>query len=105
MLNQMTHVINDKNIMFNVVLSKRENWERPEDDNSTKMLVSFYDTRYNHTQYGQFIGRYYASTLLGLDGYGSGIKDRGLNLHGGVDDWFINADNANHVVDFIEGKI
>ena len=76
-----------------------------EDDNTTKMLVSFYDTRYNHTQYGQFIGRYYASTLLGLDGYGRGIKDRGLNLHGGVDDWFINADNANHVVDFIEGKI
>jgi len=101
MLNQMTHVINDNNIMFNVVLSEREN----EDDNTTKMLVSFYDTRYNHTQYGQFIGRYYASTLLGLDGYGSGIKDRGLNLHGGVDDWFINADNANHVVDFIEGKI
>ena len=90
MLNQMTHVINDKNIMFNVVLSKREN----EDDNSTKMLVSFYDTRYNHTQYGQFI-----------DGYGTGIRDKGLNLHGGVDNWFINADNANHVIDFIEGKI
>tara|TARA_R110002012_G_scaffold14105_3_gene59165 strand:+ start:209 stop:514 length:306 start_codon:yes stop_codon:yes gene_type:complete len=101
MLDQLTHVINDNNIMFNVVLSEREN----EDDNSTKMLVSFYDTRYNHTQYGQFIGRYYASTLLGLDGYGSGIKDRGLNLHGGIDDWSINADNANHVVDFIEGKI
>tara|TARA_R110001583_G_scaffold131515_1_gene283272 strand:- start:182 stop:499 length:318 start_codon:yes stop_codon:yes gene_type:complete len=100
MLNQMTHVINDKNIMFNVVLSESENKE----DNTTKMLVSFYDTRYDHTQYGQFIGRYYASTLLGLDGYGSGIKDRGLNLHGGIDDWSINAENANHVVDFIEGR-
>ena len=90
--------------MFNVVLSEREN----EDDNSTKMLVSFYDTRYNHTQYGQFVGRYYANTLLGLDGWssrGSSIRDRGLNLHGGIADWFINADNANHVVDFIEGKI
>ena len=104
MLNQITHVINDNNIMFNVVLSEREN----EDDNSTKMLVSFYDTRYNHTQYGQFVGRYYANTLLGLDGWssrGSSIRDRGLNLHGGIDDWSINADNANHVVDFIEGKI
>ena len=69
MLNQMTHVINDNNIMFTVVLSEREN----EDDNSTKMLVSFYDTRYNHTQYGQFIGRYYATTLLGLDGLSSVI--------------------------------
>ena len=96
MLNQMIRVTNDKNITFSVVLSK---------DKKDQNLVSFYDTRYNHTQYGQFVGRYYASTLLGLDGYGSGIKDRGLNLHGGVDDWFINADNANHVVDFIEGKI
>lgn len=96
MLKQMTHVINDKNITFNVVLSK---------DKKDQNLVSFYDTRYNHTQYGQFIGRYYATTLLGLDGYGSGIKDRGLNLHGGIADWFINADNANHVVDFIEGKV
>lgn len=96
MINQMTHVINDKNITFNVVLSK---------DKKDQNLVSFYDTRYDHTQYGQFIGRYYATTLLGLDGYGSGIKDRGLNLHGGIADWFINADNANHVVDFIEGKV
>ena len=96
MIDQMIRVTNDKNITFNVVLSK---------DKKEQNLVSFYDTRYNHTQYGQFIGRYYASTLLGLDGYGSGIKDRGLNLHGGIDDWFINADNANHVVDFIEREI
>lgn len=95
MLNQMVRVTNDKNITFNVVLSK---------DKKDQNLVSFYDTRYNHTQYGQFVGRYYATTLLGLDGYGSGIKDRGLNLHGGIADWFINADNANHVVDFIEGN-
>ena len=33
MLNQMTHVINDKNIMFNVVLSESK------EDNTTKMLV------------------------------------------------------------------
>lgn len=92
----MIRVTNDKNITFSVVLSK---------DKKEQNLVSFYDTRYDHTQYGQFVGRYYASTLLGLDGYGSSIRDRGLNLHGGIADWFINADNANHVVDFIEGKI
>lgn len=99
MLNQMIRVTNDKNITFSVVLSK---------DKKDQNLVSFYDTRYNHTQYGQFVGRYYANTLLGLDGWssrGSSIRDRGLNLHGGIDDWSINADNANHVVDFIEGKI
>ena len=99
MLNQMIRVTNDKNITFNVVLSK---------DKKDQNLVSFYDTRYNHTQYGQFVGRYYASTLLGLDGWssrGSSIRDRGLNLHGGIDDWSINADNANHVVDFIEREL
>ena len=99
MLNQMIRVTNDKNITFSVVLSK---------DKKDQNLVSFYDTRYNHTQNGQFVGRYYANTLLGLDGWssrGSSIRDRGLNLHGGIDDWSINADNANHVVDFIEGKI
>ena len=99
MLNQMIRVTNDKNITFSVVLSK---------DKKDQNLVSFYDTRYDHTQYGQFVGRYYANTLLGLDGWSSrcsSIRDRGLNLHGGIDDWSINADNANHVVDFIEGKI
>ena len=104
MLNQMTHVINDKNIMFNVVLSESENKE----DNTTKMLVSFYDTRYNQTQYGQFIGRYHANTLLGLDSWSRfdcSIRDIGLNLHGGIDDWFINANNANDVVDFLEREV
>ena len=95
----MIRVTNDRNITFSVVLSK---------DKKDQNLVSFYDTRYNHTQYGQFVGRYYANTLLGLDGWssrGSSIKDRGLNLHGGVDNWFINADNATDVVDFIEREI
>ncbi len=99
MLNQMIRVTNDKNITFSVVLSK---------DKKDQNLVSFYDTRYDHTQYGQFVGRYYANTLLGLDGWssrGSSIRDRGLNLHGGIDDWSINADNANHVVDFIEREL
>ena len=99
MLNQMIRVTNDKNITFNVVLSK---------DKKDQNLVSFYDTRYDHTQYGQFVGRYYADTLLGLEGWssrGSSIRDRGLNLHGGIDDWSINADNANHVVDFIEREL
>ena len=99
MLNQMIRVTNDNNITFNVVLSK---------DKKDQNLVSFYDTRYDHTQYGQFVGRYYADTLLGLDGWssrGSSIRDRGLNLHGGIDDWSINADNANHVVDFIEREL
>ena len=38
MIDQMIRVTNDKNITFNVVLSK---------DKKEQNLVSFYDTRYN----------------------------------------------------------
>ena len=92
-------VTNDKNITFNVVLSKNK---------ENKNLVTFYDTRYKHTQYGQQVfGSYYADTLLGKDGFSTtgGIKDTGLNLYGGVDDWYINAENSNDVVKFIEENI
>ena len=92
-------VTNDDNITFNVVLSK---------DKENKNLVTFYDTRYKHTQYGQQVfGSYYADTLLGKDGFSTtgGIKDTGLNLYGGVDDWYINAENSNDVVKFIEENI
>ena len=87
-------VTNDDNITFNVVLSKNK-------DNKT--LVTFYDTRYKHTDYGQQVSRYYASTLLGTSDFSNGgIKDTGLNLYGGVEDWYINANNSNEVVKFIE---
>ena len=90
-------VTNDDNITFNVVLSK---------DKENKNLVTFYDTRYKHTQYGQQVfGSYHADTLLGKDGFGSGIKDTGLNLYGGEPDWYINAENSNDVVKFIEENI
>ena len=87
-------VTNDKNITFNVVLSK---------DKENKTLVTFYDTRYKHTQYGQQVfGSYYADTLLGKSKFSKGIKNTGLNLYGGEPDWYINAKNSNDVVKFIE---
>lgn len=48
-------------------------------------LVEFYDTRYLHTKYGQFVSRYYLSTLLERDNHG-------LNLQGDVDDWSIDSE-------------
>tara|TARA_R110002012_G_scaffold319220_1_gene539098 strand:- start:655 stop:969 length:315 start_codon:yes stop_codon:yes gene_type:complete len=87
-------ITNDRNISFNVILSKNK-------ENET--LVTFYDTRYKHTEYGQQISKYYASTLLGNCEFSNGsIKDKGLNLHGGVDDWYINNNNANEVIKFIQ---
>jgi hypothetical protein len=93
-MTNILQVTNDKDITFNVVLSKNE-------DNKT--LVTFYDTRYKHTDYGQQVSRYYADTLIGkCDFSDGGIKDTGLNLYGGVEDWYINANNSNEVVKFIE---
>lgn len=53
-------------------------------------LIEFYDARYRFEgerggEYGQFISRYYADTLL------SGSAENGLNLEGSVADWSIDA--------------
>ena len=95
---KVIQVTNDKNIKFNVVLSKDKNNEN---------LVTFYDTRYKHTKYGQQVfGSYHADTLTGKCEWSNGsIKDKGLNLYGAVDDWYITAENSNQVLKFIENNI
>jgi hypothetical protein len=47
-------------------------------------FVEFYDKRYPHTEYGQFISRYYVSTILEYD-------NQGLCLDGGIPEWSISA--------------
>ncbi len=62
-------------------------------------LVEFYDATYDFDVspegevLGQFVGRYYLSTLCGEDGLSKSIFDgkSGLNLDGGVDVWSIDA--------------
>jgi hypothetical protein len=46
--------------------------------------VEFYDTRYPHTEFGQFVSRYYVRTLLEEHG------PRGLDLMGYVPSWKID---------------
>lgn len=46
-------------------------------------LVEFYDARYNHTELGQFVGRYYAGALLAMK------DDTGLCLHSEEPTWTI----------------
>ena len=48
-------------------------------------LVEFYDARFEHTVYGQFVSRYYARTLLERE------PGTGLNLDGGVAEWSISS--------------
>ncbi len=66
-----------------------------------KPLVEFYDVRYPHTEFGQFVSRYYVSTILGDDGYGP--KDSGLNLHGGVPEWTVSERHMDIVRAYLKG--
>ena len=69
--------------------------------NSDKPLVEFYDTRYPHTEFGQFVSRYYVETILGEDGYGS--EEGGLNLDGGIPEWTVSAKDMETVRNFLKG--
>jgi hypothetical protein len=92
-------IVNDAGLRFNVRLVRRgERYGRnlclvhDKDD----PLVEFYDARYPHTEIGQFITRYYRSTLM------KPPHDRGLCLDGGVPDWRINATAFEAVLHSLE---
>ncbi len=62
--------------------------------NKDAPFVEFYDSRYMHTQYGQFITRYLVSTLAKHEG--------GLCLDGGNrDEWSVPAKDMARVLAFI----
>jgi hypothetical protein len=54
-----------------------------------KRLIEFYDCRHMHTELGQFVSRYYASTLAEHSGP--------LCLDGGAPDWRVSAENIDLV--------
>lgn len=49
-------------------------------------FIEFYDARHRHGPFGQFVSRYYLSTLK----ESSHSHYLGINLHGGEDDWKID---------------
>ena len=61
-------------------------------------LVEFYDCRYEFTNYGQFVSRYYISTLI------EGDQSRGLNLDGGVPSWQISGEAMLRVRAWLQDK-
>lgn len=63
----------------------REDGTYPLINESDDPLIEFYDRRYPHTPYGQFISRYYARTLAHSNG-GS------LWLDMGIEDWLIDGE-------------
>lgn len=66
-------------------------------------LVEFYDTQFDFTPHGQFVTRYYASTLLGLDAWGR--TTGGLVLDYGVESWVIDAESMDRIRDFVRSVI
>ena len=63
-----------------------------------KPLVEFYDSRYPHTEYGQFVSRYYVCTLLETS---EGHGNRGLCLDGGVPSWTVSAEDMDTVREYL----
>jgi hypothetical protein len=67
-----------------------------------KPLVEFYDSRYPHTEFGQFVSRYYVETILGNDRWGSG--EGALILDGGNrDQWTVSEKDMDTVREFLKG--
>jgi hypothetical protein len=58
-------------------------------------IVEFYDARFPHTTYGQFVSRYYANTLL------TG-RLHGLCLDGLVRNWSIDADTWSTIENWLK---
>jgi len=70
---------------------------------SDKDLVEFYDLRYKHTPDGQFVSRYYASTLVDGDEYSLPLRGgSGLCLQGSVPDWNLPPESVEVVLDWLE---
>lgn len=92
-------VVNDKGIKFNLLaVEKGDSYGQGGSLKHDKQdaLIEFYDTRHQHTEYGQYVSSYYASTLLDHD-------DRfGLGLDLGVPDWYVTGDNMTDVINWIK---
>lgn len=79
----MIQVVNTNGIPFNVVVER--------DGGEYGDIVKFYDARFiaKFGNLGQFVSDYYVFTIADdEDGYG-------LDLYGGVDNWFIDAKNMD----------
>jgi hypothetical protein len=59
-------------------------------------LVEFYDCRYEHTPLGQFVSRYYLTTLL------QRYPLQGLCLDGGIPAWNIDGKAMDRIVAWLK---
>jgi hypothetical protein len=62
-------------------------------------IVKIYDTRYDFTMHGQFVSDYYVDTILEMENDG-----RGLDLYGGIRDWFLTSENVLSLQEFLKNS-
>jgi hypothetical protein len=67
--------------------------------NEDEPLIEFYDARYMHTSYGQFVARYYMNTILDRN------QNIGLDLYGGEADWKIDANTMTHITEWMQNEV
>lgn len=87
---------NDRGNAFTVVVQESDgHWGTTPGET----VVKFYDAEYagkdGFTEHGQFASEYYLRTLLDHD------QEYGLNLHGGVPKWSIDAETMAEITKFI----
>lgn len=68
--------------------------------NDKPPMVEFYDGRYPHVHapYGQFVSRYYITTILNAN------LSNGLCLDGRIPEWQVSADDMQQVITFLKGN-
>ena len=97
----MYQITTDQNIPFNIRLVYEGDHYGLNDcltHDKLDPLVEFYDRRYPHTPRGQFVSRYYLSTLNARD------KRDCLNLEGSVKDWTIDKETMWLVHGFLDSQ-
>lgn len=99
MKKQTLQVINENGVKFNVrVVESGDRYGRNDKlvNESGKNLVEFYDSRYDHTELGQFVSRYYEETIL--------ETSAGLDLDSGSIAWELSEKNISEVKDWLEAR-
>lgn len=73
------------------------NWAGIPGGKSDEEQIEFYDTRFNHTLFGQFISRYYVSTFMAP----SRMDRYGLALNGMERNWTISAAEVRKIKEWL----
>lgn len=63
---------------------------------SDELKVEFYDTRYSHSSWGQFVCRYYVASVIGRN-HDKVETGKGLMLDGSVPDWNIDGETMDKI--------